>query len=103
MVYAYIEVIDMSQYIAFPVWAKQERVRYNYELFQNEIMYFAKIWKAHRQAYIYYCNEQNAFNDYEALNERLRSFEKRILNHRYDEGLLTDQQFRDALWEIQRK
>lgn len=103
MVYAIIEVSKMSRYITFPDWATQVRVRYNRDLFQNDIMYFSKIWKAHRQAYIRYCNDQQAFHDYEILNERLIAYEKRILNQRYDQGLLTDQQFRDALWEIQRR
>lgn len=93
----------MNMYVSFREWSDMVHVRFNRLLFEQDIMYFAKIWKAHRQNYHGYCQQHNVVSDYENYQNRLTIYEKRLLDIQYETGYMSDQQYRDALWNLQRK
>lgn len=91
-----------EKYLPFKTWAKKYKIRYNEKLFDTEIMYFCKIWKAHRYQYMATCKDKN-FNDYEVLQQKLIDYEKRILDQKERDGLLSQKEYVEALNELTRK
>ncbi|MGX8835337.1 hypothetical protein ACWG0P_14140 [Amedibacillus sp. YH-ame6] len=65
-------------YLPFEKYAELKRVRYNKDLFKNDIMYFCKIWKAHRQSYLHLCEAKGYKNDFQDFENKLFRYEDRI-------------------------
>lgn len=80
--------MEKPQYMSFDAYMKRRRLYYNAALFQQDILYFSQIWRSHRNSYRSYCQTYSLFNDYDVLQDRILSYEKRIAAYRYElEGL----------------
>lgn len=55
----------------------------NEQLFDTDMMYKSKMWKAHRQEYILWCKKLKVFNDYDNIEEEVTSYEERLMRIKY--------------------
>lgn len=70
-------------YLSFYEFMRERRYRMNEKLFDMDMMYKAKIWKAHRQEYIRWCEKLKVFNDYEKIEDEVSLYEARLMKMKY--------------------
>lgn len=78
------EVITMAdtEYLHFQMYMKERRGRYHPALFSQDIMYFCKIWKSHRQMFAEYCKRHDCVRSYIFLNQRCVEYESSLLDRK---------------------
>lgn len=87
----------MHQFLSFDEYMKTCRIKYNKKLFQEDPMYFAKIWKAQRVFYIDVCRTKKLFNEAYELDERLNSYEERVASARYAAGSISEAEYKEMI------
>lgn len=70
-------------YVSFYEFMKECRYHMNEQLFDTDMMYKSKMWKAHRQEYILWCKKLKVFNDYDNIEEEVTSYEERLMRIKY--------------------
>ena len=90
------------EYDYFDNYMKTSHSRYHASLFQQDIMYFCKLWKSHRRCFASYCKENEILPSYLLLNQRCVDYEMSIIEYKMEQGILEQDEFRLQARQIQR-
>ena len=85
------------EYQHFQNFMKEKRFRYHVSLFSQDIMYFCKIWKSHRQQFADWCKQHDCVHSYILLNQRCVEYESSLLERKHRMKQLNEQEYRSQL------
>ena len=87
-------------YLSFTDFMEKKRYRFQQRLWEQDLMYRSKIWKAHRQEYAKVCQFGKYANDMEKLDEEVLAYERQVLRIRYESGYLSEQEYEKAMNQL---
>ena len=91
-----------QEYQDFYQYMKETRSFFHQQLFSQDIMYFCKIWKSHRQAFAQYCKKQDCVRTYILLSQRCVDYETSLLDHKYLHQQISEQDYHHMQRQIEK-
>lgn len=90
------------EYLQFDAYMTSSGSRYQPTLFSQDIMYFCKLWKSHRQQFAGYCKRKGLVASYLTLNQRCVDYETNLLDYQKQSGKIDNETFRQQLKIVQK-
>lgn len=87
-------------YLSFTDFMEKKRYRFQQRLWEQDPMYKAKMWKAHRQEYAKVCQFGKYAHDMEQLDEEVLRYEQQVLRIRYESGYLSEGEYEKAIAQL---
>ena len=81
------------EYMDFQRYMTERRARYHPMMFSQDIMYFCKMWKSHRQMFAQYCKKHDCVRSYIFLNQRCVEYESALLKRKLQLSQINEHEY----------